>query len=293
MEYAVEGLKLKKKYGKEIALQEIDFTLERNKIYGLLGRNGAGKTTLLNIIGTNSFQTKGEIRVFGEKPFENSKVLDQICLVKESGNYLAHLKVQDIIKLASKFYSNWDNSFKEELIIKFNLKMNKRYSALSKGMKSALGIVIGLASRAPLTIYDEPYLGLDATSRWLFYDILLKDYIENPRTIVLSTHLIDEVSKVLENIIILDEGKIILSESLEDLRTKAISLTGRVDLVEEATKDKRIINYQIFGRSATAAIYDNISSVEINEWKSSALEVKALTLQDFFIYITLDKKGAK
>ena len=106
MDYAVEGIKLTKKYGKEFALEEVNFTIEKNKIYGLLGRNGAGKTTLLNILATHSFQTNGIIKVFGEEPYENSKILDQMCFVKEAGGYLAQLKVMEILKIASDFYVN-------------------------------------------------------------------------------------------------------------------------------------------------------------------------------------------
>jgi len=290
MEYAVEGIKLTKKYGREFALEELDFVIEKNKIYGLLGRNGAGKTTLLNILATHSFQTLGIIKAFGEEPYENSKILDKMCFVKEGGSYLAQLKIKEILKIASDFYSNWDNNFAEELLEQFNLVKKKRYSALSKGMQSALGIVIGLASRAPLTIYDEPYLGLDAAARWLFYDILLKDYIENPRTIILSTHLIDEVSKIFENIIILDKGKIILAEEVDSLRNKAISLSGKTELVEAAVKNKNIINYQQVGGTLIAAIYDVNTHEELCSWANDDIEIKPLSLQDFFIYITLDKK---
>ena len=104
----------------------------------------------------------------------------------------------------------------------FNLPLKRRIKKLSRGMLSAVGIVIGLASRAPLTIFDEPYLGLDVVSRGLFYDRLMEDYLEHPRTVILSTHLIDEVSNLLEHVLVIDNGKLIIDEDAEDLRGKSV-----------------------------------------------------------------------
>lgn len=286
MSNAVQCINLTKTFGKAPALDHVNLTIEENKIYGLLGRNGAGKTTLLNILATHSFQTEGTVKIFGEKPYENTKILNRMCFVKESGSYLTQLKVKEILSIASYFYVNWDNSFALNLLEQFDLEEKKKYSALSKGMQSALEIIIGLASRAELTIYDEPYLGLDAASRWLFYDILIKDYAEKPRTIILSTHLIDEVSKIFEKVIILDKGKVILSEEVDNIRNKALYVSGSKAKIDEILVNKNIIHTENVGNASTIAIFDVLSSEERKKLLSEDMEVKQVPLQEFFIYMT-------
>lgn len=286
MAYAVECINVTKKFKKTLALDNVNLTIEENKIYGLLGRNGAGKTTLLNLLSAQSLQSSGTIAILGEQPYENSKVLSQMCFVKEAENYLDMLKIHEILDISSKFYDKWDNNFALKLLKEFNLTSNKKYSALSKGMQSILGIVIGLSSRAPITLYDEPYLGLDAASRYTFYDILLKDYTENPRTIILSTHLIDEVSKIFEHIIILDKGKVLLTEEVDNLKSKAFYLSGRKEILKDTLKGKNVINFEQAGFSASAAIYDNLALEEIRKLQLEGIEIKPVPLQDFFVYMT-------
>lgn len=286
MTSAVKCINLSKRYGKNYALNSVSINIEKNKIYGLLGRNGAGKTTLLNIIAAQTFKTEGIVEVLGKCPVENAKVLNQICMVKEAGAYLNQLKVKDILGIAANFYSNWDKEFACELLKKFELPEKKRFIQLSKGMQSSMSIVVGLASRSPLTIYDEPYVALDAAARNMFYEILLEDYMKNPRTIILSTHLIDEVSRIFENIIILEKGTVLLSEEVETLRGKALYLYGEKSKLQEAIAKKRVLHFETIGNTASASVYDSFSQENFNELKQNNIDIKPLTLQDFFIRLT-------
>lgn len=214
MNYAVEVNRLTKSYGNVTAVQDVSFSMESNKIYGLLGRNGAGKTTIMHMLTSQLFATSGGLKVFEEHPYENRRVLNQICFIKESQKYPDIFRVADVLDLAEKIYPNWDHGLANTLINDFQLPLKRRMKKLSRGMLSAVGIIIGLASRAPLTIFDEPYLGLDAVARSLFYDRLIEDYGSHPRTIILSTHLIDEISEVLEHVMVLDNGKLVLTKTL-------------------------------------------------------------------------------
>lgn len=289
MTYAVECSGLMKKFKKTMALNSVDLKIEENKIYGLLGRNGAGKTTLLNIITAQLFQTQGTVKIFGEEPYENSNVLNKMCFVKDSPQHMMDFKVRDILKIASDFYIYWDNDFSRNLVNQFSLDTSKKYRTLSKGMQSIVGIIIGLSSRAPITIYDEPYVGLDAAARLLFYDILLKDYSENPRTIILSTHLIDEVSKIFESIIILDKGSVLMTEEVDTLRDKALYISGLKDVVDKIIESRKTIHEETMGNNKIAAVFDNISPNEIKSIQSRGLEIASIPLQKFFVYITSDK----
>ena len=177
MKNVIEVKQLNKSYGKFNAVHDTSFSIHADKIYGLLGRNGAGKTTLMKMITAQIFPTSGDLKVFGENPYENANVLSQICFIKESQQYPDHYSVLDVLEVSKSIFPNWDVDFSRSLIEDFNLPLKRRIKKLSRGMLSAVGIVIGLASRAPLTIFDEPYLGLDAVSRGLFYDRLMEDYV--------------------------------------------------------------------------------------------------------------------
>jgi ABC-2 type transport system ATP-binding protein len=213
---------LGKRFGAFVALDGIDFSLQENKIYGLLGRNGAGKTTLMQIFTGQEFQTSGAVEIFGHAPHENSRALTDVCFVKESQKYPDDFKVGHVLATARHLLPHWNEEFAQTLLEDCDLPLCRKVKKLSRGMTSALGVTVGLASRAPLTLFDEPYLGLDAVARHLFYDRLLVDYAEHPRTVVLSTHLIDEVSDLIEHVILIDKGRIVLDEDTDAPREGAV-----------------------------------------------------------------------
>ncbi|WP_438387991.1 ABC transporter ATP-binding protein [Actinopolyspora saharensis] len=230
---AVSTRGVNKKYRNVVALDDVSLDFTENRIHGLLGRNGAGKTTIMRILTGQEFESSGNVEVFGQRPYENANVLSHVCFVKESQKYPETFSVHHALTAASLLYENWDPEFAESLIEEFQLPLKRRIKKLSRGQLSALGVIIGLASRAPLTFFDEPYLGLDAVARQRFYDRLLADYAEHPRTIVLSTHLIDEVSDLIEHVTLIDAGQVLLDEDTENLRSRAVTVTGPARSVEE------------------------------------------------------------
>ena len=157
---------LNKSFGKSRVLTDIDLNIEENKIYGLLGRNGVGKTTLLNLISSQLLRDRGQIKLDGEEVFENPKAMEQIALVKDFPASIKEKKVKDILALARIMYKNWDEDYKDYLVKEFNLNTRKKLLKLSTGNQTILGLIIGLASRARLTMFDEPTLGLDAAIRY-------------------------------------------------------------------------------------------------------------------------------
>lgn len=286
MSTIVEMKGLTKSYGSIHAVSNVSLKVEEGKIYGLLGRNGAGKTTIMHMITAQLFPTSGSLKVFGEEPYENNRVLSQISFIKESQKYPDNFKVRDVLDVAALFYPNWDREYAHELIVTFNLPLKRNVKKLSRGMLSSLGIIIGLASRAPLTIFDEPYLGLDAVARSLFYSKLLEDYAEHPRTVILSTHLIDEVSQMLEHIFLIDNGRIILDEDVEDLRGRAYSLSGLKSKVETFLSGKNVLSRDSLGSLCTATIMGHMSPTERKEAEELGLELAPVSLQQLVVQLT-------
>ncbi|MEN3265391.1 ABC transporter ATP-binding protein [Pseudonocardia sp.] len=270
-----------KRYGQVTALDGVSMELAENRIHGLLGRNGAGKTTVMQILTGQAFETSGGVEVFGEHPYENAGVLGRICFIKESQRYPDFFKVKHALRAAELLYPHWDAGFAAELVADFALPADRNIRKLSRGMLSAVGVIIGLASRAPLTFFDEPYLGLDAVARQLFYDRLLADYAAHPRTIVLSTHLIDEVSDLIEHVVLIDKGRILIDEDAEALRTRAVTVTGPVASVESFVAGRTVLHREQLGgflRVTVSGVPDRPSV--------GGLEFEAVSLQQLVVRIT-------
>lgn len=270
-----------KAYRKTKALDDVSFLLKEPKIYGLLGRNGAGKTTFMDILAGYQLPSNGSITVDGKNPFDEGDILKHICLIKEGDNFQKDMTVKQILTAYRIFYPNWDQELADQLVEEYNLPLKKRVKKFSKGMLSAVGVIVGLASKAPITIFDEPYIGLDAAARKKFYDTLLEEFELEPRTVIFSTHLIDEVSLLFEEVLILQDGKLILQEKTEHLRQQACAVTGEIDEVESFIIDKQVIKTKQLANMMTAFIYGDRQEAE-----KSALQVEGIPIQDLMIYLT-------
>jgi ABC-2 type transport system ATP-binding protein len=277
---------LTKRYGSFTAVDGVDFALEENRIYGLLGRNGAGKTTIMQMLTGQLFAEAGELEVFGREPAEHADVLRRMCFIAESQRYPESFKASHVFTSAPWFFEHWDAAFAEQLIADFRLPLNRYIKKLSRGQLSAVGVIVGLASRAPLTFFDEPYLGLDAVARHIFYDRLLEDYAEHPRTIVLSTHLIDEVANLLEHVILIDQGRILFDRDADELRGSATTVAGPRAAVESFVADRPVIGREGLGGLASATIDGRLDQGDRIQAAELGLELAPVSLQQLIIHLT-------
>jgi ABC-2 type transport system ATP-binding protein len=293
MKNIVEVQGLTKTYGGVNAVDDVSFTMESGKIYGLLGRNGAGKTTIMQMLTAQMFPTSGKLRVFGEAPYENNRVLSQVCFIKESQKYPDHFRVIDVLELCPVIFPNWDQRFADQLLNDFRLPLKRGMKKLSRGMLSSVGVIIGLASRAPLTMFDEPYLGLDAVARELFYDRLIEDYAEHPRTIVLSTHLIDEVSRILEHVIVIDSGKLILNEDADAIRGQAYTAVGQAEKVEAFISGQETIDQKPLGGLLSVTVLGSLDPGRRKQAEILGLELTPVSLQQLIVHLTKQKSNPR
>lgn len=282
MATVIEVKDLTKRYRDLAAVDAVNLKIEQHGIYGLLGRNGAGKTTLMQLLAGHEFPTGGQVQVLGENPVENSGVLANVAIIKESQKYPENYKLHHVLRFASEAFKNWDNDFALELVTQFRLPIGKKVRKLSRGQLSAVGVIVGLASRAPITIYDEPYLGMDAVARKQFYDLLLADYIKHPRTIVLSTHLIDEVADLLEHVFVIDEGRIILDANADELRGSAVILEGPAEQLATLTEGHEILESESIGNQQRIVVL-GLSPEQVAAVKSEGISVHAASLQQLII----------
>ena len=274
---------LTRRYGDQLALDGITVDVEGPAITGLLGRNGAGKTTLMRIIAAQEFPTSGGVQVLGASPIENDAVLSRMVLVRED-QVFPNLEVGEALRVASWFHPNWSVELAESLLTGFELPPNRRIDRLSRGMRSALGIVIGLAARAEVTLFDEPYAGLDAVARQLFSDRLLADYTEHPRTVLLSTHLIDEAAPLMERVLMLDHGRLVLDAAADDVRGSATIVSGPAPAVEDFVAGRVTWDRRRMGGHETVVVTGLLDDGEQARARTLHLGLEPLSLQQVMVH---------
>jgi len=278
----IELKNLSKAFGTVQAVKNVTLTLEQNKVYGLLGRNGAGKSTLLNMITGRVFPDEGDITVDGEEVIENDHALGKIYLMGESGYYPDGMKIKEAFHWASKFYPNFDMENANYLAEQFDLNVKKKVKELSTGMGTMFRLAIALSTGAPYVFLDEPVLGLDAVHRDMFYRLLIQQFERRPACYVISTHLIEEVTGLIEDVIIIREGEILLHESTEELLSRGYTVSGPVAAVDEFINGRTCIGEDQLGGLKSAYLLEPVSSANVPE----GLVVSKLNLQQLFVQLT-------
>lgn len=275
---------INKTYGRTFALRNLSLQLQENVIYGLLGRNGAGKTTLLNMIAGGIFPDSGTLEVWGKR-LRKGELPRDFCYVRDHTSPFGGARVREVLQFAAGFHPNWAWPLAHELLETFRIDPRKKMSQLSKGTAALVGNIIGLASRAALTLYDEPVLGLDVLMREKFYKVLLEDYAAHPRTILLSTHLIDEIAPVVEQIFIIEAGSVLLHDEMDRIRMGTHMLRGKSEAVAAFTAGKRVIHTEAYGRGTLAAMYEQLTEEDLMRARELDIAIEGLTLQKFFAYL--------
>lgn len=277
---SIEIKNVSKSFGDTLALDQVSLTLEENRIYGLLGNNGAGKSTLLSIVTDRLPADSGEVLLGGVAVRGNDGALGKMFLMGEQNLFPEDMKVKRAFDTAAMFYPDFDRSYAEKLCAQFGLPLKKKIASLSTGYASIFRLILGLSVNTPYLFFDEPVLGLDAQHRDLFYRLLMEKYAENPCTIVISTHLIAEVSSLIEETIIIRSGRILKIASTEELLAEAYCVSGPASAVDAYIKGKHIVSVNTLGGLKTVCVQG------IPEKNAPAgIEFGKLNLQDYFIHM--------
>jgi ABC-2 type transport system ATP-binding protein len=288
----VDGLQLR--YGTVTALDDLTFTLPGGRIYGLLGRNGSGKTSLLSVLAAFRMPSAGIVLIDGQPVFENPRITRQVCLIRETGDTgEKDDRVKYALYAAARLRPGWDGEYAAALVERFGIPLDKKLSQLSLGQRSALGVTFGLAARAPVTLFDESHLGMDAPSRAAFQDELLADFIAHPRTIVISTHLIDELSPLFEEVLIIDGGRLVLQDETEVLRARGADVTGPAEAVDRFVAGRTVLRERQLGRTKSAMVYGGLDERHRRQARAAGLDLGPVALQDLFVHLTRPSGGPR
>ena len=272
-----------KKYGGTTAIDRFSLTIPESGIYCLLGRNGAGKTTLMKLLAGHIAATDGNITVDGKR-VSPVKMPDSVNYI-ESGSVQFNMRVSELIDTAAELQDGFDRDFAREMAERFELNSKKKFKQLSFGMKTILTTIITLANNSKVILLDEPVLGFDAIMRDQFNTLLLESYYAHPRVIVVSTHLIDEIAKVTEHLIIINNGKLLLEAGIDDIDEKAYTLSGPAKTILPLLDGLNCIGKTTAGSVMAAHIYgDRIAPPD-------GVNIDRLSLQDFFIHIVGGKSN--
>ena len=281
-----------KTYSGKDVLREVTLDIQPGKIYGLIGRNGAGKTTLLSILTAQNPATRGSVTLDGEPVWENRRSLEKLCFSRElnatAESGLSSMKAKEYLRIASTYYENWDRELEERLVKLFNLNLKKKFAKMNKGMLSMVTIVVALCSKAPYTFLDEPVAGLDVVAREQFYKLLLEEYASSGRTFVVSTHIIEEAADILEEVIILHEGKVLLEGNTQAFVDSAVHVSGKIEEVDAATAGLEVHHPETVGRSKGVTVFLKPGQ-RVDE--SRDVSVQPVSLQRAFVALCGEEEG--
>ncbi|MGM9933231.1 ABC transporter ATP-binding protein [Pradoshia sp.] len=270
-------------YENALALKDISFSEEERGIIAIWGRNGAGKTTLMKLLAGHEKPDKGKVEIMGMAPYNHTKAVQHICYMQEDHPFSAIWSVKDALRIAGYYYANWDQDLAQRLLKTFQLNERKKISKLSKGMKSALQFIIGISSHADITILDEPSNGLDASLRKKMNQSLRESHEIHPRLILLSTHHIEEIQSLCESLVVIHDKKVLLHESIDDIREYGVWLAGEKTKIEKLLDGQKPLEIHKLGSSVKVMI-----DVPYNdEWKEFAsthgLSIEKAKLQDYLL----------
>src|SRR5438477_8484586 len=275
----IECRGLRKVFGTTVALDDVDLRVEEGRILGIIGPNGAGKTTLLNaILGLTAYQ--GELRVLGRDPWAaREQLMRDVSFIADVAVLPRWIRVTQLLDYVAGVHPKFDRAKAESFLAKTTIKRTSKVRELSKGMVAQLHLALVMAIDAKLLVLDEPTLGLDILYRKDFYDSLLNDYFDGSRTIIVTTHQVEEVQDILTDLIFIDRGRLVLECSMEDFESRYVEVMVHPDHLDGARSLKPLHERQVFGRSVL--LFDHLDRNQL----AALGDVRTPSIADLFVAV--------
>lgn len=287
----IEFNHVNKSFKSNHVLNDLNFKIKNGVLTGIIGRNGAGKSTLMKMIAGFIKESSGDVQVFGEHPFNSLKVSANSIFIDDTMSFSEKLNLKEILREAKRFYSNWDAPLANRLFEYFNFHPNAYYNHLSKGKKNTFNAIIGIAAHCPLTIFDEPTNGMDTAVRKDFYRALLKDYIAHPRTILLSSHHLEEIEDLLEDILLVHNGVAHFHGPITELQEMYVKLVGKPHSLPTHLATKKVMDKKTTALSSEAIIENKFTPEEKARLTEDAIKMIPVSANDAYLLLTTESRG--
>lgn len=290
---------LAKSFGKKKVFEGFNLAINENQIIGLIGANGSGKTTFFNMCIGNENLTGGKLNIMGGNPAKDMNVRENIVYSAPALPVAKEERIRDVLKYYKISYPNFDLEFAKKLLEVYKLNPKSQYKTLSTGMKSMFHFTCAIATRSKVTFLDEPFNGMDIENRKLSYEILLRDYCENPRTIMISSHNLEEMENLLSEMVLIQEGKLVFYEDMDTVREMLICVSAGPEKLEKYSKviNQPLIVKKISGTIGGDKLIIKRSGEEGSEAvkiaKELALEISPVSPEDVCVYLTGEDKEEK
>ena len=275
-----------KSYDNVLALDGISLTIEKGRVYGLIGRNGSGKTTMLKLMAKMLQKTSGEI-LFNEEIISKNS---DMAFSRDFNYYFSNYKIGQLIKTAALIYPEWDGALEKELLEIFDLDKKKTYSKCSKGMQTMVSLLITLCSGAKVLLLDEPYVGLDPINRDSFYRILREKFFDGEKTVIISSHLINELEGYFERAIFINKGKLLIDDEVDNIYEKSFTIVCDSRLAEEVRGRYKVLDEEKMGHQSTLYIYDSLSKDREAELIQRGARINRMDLQQLLIKLCVKRE---
>ncbi len=289
-EWMMNVKNLYKSYGTKQVLSNLSFGVNENGIIGLIGKNGSGKTTLLKLLAGRLEKTQGIISIFGKDPMDHISTQSQLIYTYHNLEYDKPLSLKSILFNYNLMFPQFDMEFAQKLMNYFELSPKMKYKQLSKGMGSTFNFLCALACRCPLTMFDEPILGMDVTVRRDIYQILLRDFTEHPRIVIVSSHLLSELEGILSHLLLLDNGALTLDSSMDEIRQSAYRLDGENTALVNFSEGKKIIAHKTGALQSFSVIHEPLTEEITQKAHQQGLDISTVRVEDLCIYLTKQDK---
>ena len=282
---------LVKFYNKKTALDGITANIPKDRIVGLIGKNGSGKTTLLKILAGRTRHNEGDVIINGQAPYNNLEVLKDMLLLDSNYYYGDKIKIKDIFKKYSIMFDEFDMDFALKILDVFEISPKNSYTSLSQGMRAVVNLTCALACRVKVILLDEPLIGMDTNVRKRMCEILLKEQDKHPRTFIISSHLLNELEGIITDVLLINEGKVVLQSTLDDIYQQVYKVSGDEKILQEFCEGKNIIYKNEGSISSFAVINEEINEELEKEIKNRGLSAKLVKIEELLVYVNDENKG--
>lgn len=285
-EYAIKVSNLNMYYSKTHAIKNFSININKENIIGLIGANGSGKTTFFKLCNGFLKESTGSIEILDGNPLTDITIKEQMIYSMHDLPIGDKEKLFNVIKYYEATYPTFDITFANKLIELFGIKKKKSYSTLSQGTKSSFNFICALATRCKVTMLDEPFIGIDIVKRKLAYEILLRDYMEHPRTIIISSHNLSELDSVLSEMILIDDGNLIFYKEMDEVREMAFRAEGSLSIINEFANSHQLIHVNDGMVNTFGIFWGSPNSEAAQEAKQLGLTISNVSPEDICVYFT-------